>query len=628
MAKLDCQTKATARAVKSGPHLGLYAHSLHIPPPAPNRASGNIVDETSLLGYNEENKPPGNRAEEDIMKQFTRFPRAGSVLQILGTLLWLIILRNASGFRAPYLLVGGIGLYSQIKGSPCLSSREFLWSWIGGGIFSFAVTLANYNLFSHFLTGLGCFVLGSVIGESIFAWLTAKCGTGWKENTAKWKPWMVFAFCMGFIAAVDLTILYNCYYPGVLSYDSIWQMAQLVENVYSNHHPYYHTQIIRIIYQLGMLLTGDPNRSIFFYNVFQILTMSAIFSHVLTTLYQRKIPLIFLLTGLLWYAFAPFHVMYSFTVWKDVLFGGVVVLFLTELYRRLCGMDRSSGFLLALSGLGFCLLRSNGWAAFALLTLVFLIFFGKEYPRLAVLFLGLLALSWWMKGPVLEDLNVIPPDTIESLSIPAQQVARVVDEGLPLTPEQAQLIDQIADIDQIPDNYVSYLSDPIKELVRATGDQQLLVTRKSDYIRLWLELGMTYPQTYIKAWVDQTKGYWNGGYEYWIWADFVFSNNLGLRMHVHRPGLQALWQHYLELFTGPVFSLVVSIGLHVWIVAAACVVGIGRKRWKAAFLAIPLLAVIASLMVATPVFAEFRYAYCIFTCMPVILASLFDKAKL
>lgn len=52
-----------------------------------------------------------------------------------------------------------------------------------------------------------------------------------------------------------------------------------------------------------------------------------------------------------------------------------------------------------------------------------------------------------------------------------------------------------------------------------------------------------------------------------------------------------------------------------------------NKDKKAFFTTIPFMAVILSLLVATPVFSEFRYAYAIFCGFPFIFAMAFVNEK-
>lgn len=75
------------------------------------------------------------------------------------------------------------------------------------------------------------------------------------------------------------------------------------------------------------------------------------------------------------------------------------------------------------------------------------------------------------------------------------------------------------------------------------------------------------------------------------------------------------------------FRLLHSIGLHVWLLAIFCVINLvkGRREW---LLSVPLLMMILTLMVATPVAAEFRYAYAIFTSFPLVACvSIFGEKQ-
>lgn len=72
---------------------------------------------------------------------------------------------------------------------------------------------------------------------------------------------------------------------------------------------------------------------------------------------------------------------------------------------------------------------------------------------------------------------------------------------------------------------------------------------------------------------------------------------------------------YLEKpeFLQPLYS----IGLHSWILAACFFVNV-QKRRKEVFITIPILVIVAGLLLGTPVYAEFRYAYPVFTTIPLI----------
>ena len=79
------------------------------------------------------------------------------------------------------------------------------------------------------------------------------------------KTFILSALC---IAVVDCAVLFLADYPGILTEDSISQIEQLLSGVYSNHHPYYHTQLIRLCISAGLRLFGTMNAAVAVYSVF------------------------------------------------------------------------------------------------------------------------------------------------------------------------------------------------------------------------------------------------------------------------------------------------------------------------------------------------------------------------
>jgi hypothetical protein len=98
------------------------------------------------------------------------------------------------------------------------------------------------------------------------------------SKTSGWKPWQVFLIPFLSIVAIDNIILFTCRYPGTVSSDSLTQIKMFMEGWYNNHHPFYHTQVIRLFVSLGLKLFGDLNAAVAFFNVFQIFFMAACFS--------------------------------------------------------------------------------------------------------------------------------------------------------------------------------------------------------------------------------------------------------------------------------------------------------------------------------------------------------------
>ena len=411
--------------------------------------------------------------------------------------------------------------------------------------------------------------------------------------------------------------------------DSIVQIDQSVYAAYHNHYPFYHTLLVRLfVVDIGMSLFKDANNAVMVYSVFQILSMSAIFAYICLTLYEAGVSKKWTIFAVLAYAFGGYHMMYSITMWKDVLFGGVVALFLCALYRVLKGIGRKNGnyILLVVGALGTCLLRSNGMAAFVLFFIILFFVLRKTEKKALWVLLGTLAMAVILKYPVIKMLNVPQPDMVEFLSIPEQQIARLIADDVPLEEDEIEQLEKIADLNRIKENYLFYLSDPVKNILRQ-GNPQYLEEHKWDYFLLWLRLGLKHPGKYLEAWIDQTKGFWNGGYDFYVADVTVFQNSYGIELTVKDGILSKPLKYWINAFlSDPAFQLFKAIGLHVWMIVLCGTICAMKKKRQGVMFLLPM-AIILTLLITTPVFAEFRYAYGIFTSFPFLMLTFFTTSE-
>lgn len=219
-------------------------------------------------------------------------------------------------------------------------------------------------------------------------------------------------------------------------------------------------------------------------------------------------------------------------------------------------------------------------------------------------------------------LNVKPADGMVSLSIPVQQIGRVVADKKELTTEQEQVISEVITLKELREKYVNYIADPVMEQIRRNGTQNYISQNKIDFMKIYIQIGLKYPKEYIKAWVDQTKGYWNAGYDYWVWQDSVQENSIGIKRVIKSNIINNIFQRYLQLYKcNSILHIFLCIGFHVWLLLFAIYSCLVKRNKEALFITIPMLMIVFSLLVATPVYSEFRYVYALFCSMPFILNS-------
>ena len=487
------------------------------------------------------------------------------------------------------------------------------------------VVAANYNLWSD--GGLKsmflCLILfvGTLLAwGSILYWIALRREMIVWEPSGRWSPGIVFLTVFLCISGVNLLLLFLCKYPGNLTTDSIRQMTQVLTGLYRNHHPVCHTLTIGFFVNLGFSLFHEINAAVAVYSVFSILFMAASFAFCATTMTQLRVPnRIVALTSVL-FGLMPYHIMYSMTMWKDVLFGAFTLLFILFFFRCIRQMGRPAfrWIGLFLSGLGICLYRSNGFFAFVLTVLCFFALWRFRFRKMLFVLLGIIICAFIVKHPVLKALDIPQADLVESLSIPVQQMSRDVIENDDFTEDQLALLEEVIELDRVADTYKPYISDPIKGLIRDKDNQTYLVDHAGDYAALYLKRLFKHPSSYLKAWIDQTKGYWNAGYPYWRWLDMVMTNDLGIERTVRCETLNTLVDRYLTFFEDcPPLQIFVSIGLFDWLLLLVLFIAVLRRDKLGVLLTVPMIANVVSLLIATPVFSEMRYNYAVFCALPV-----------
>ncbi len=563
-------------------------------------------------------------------------------LQLLSLFVWTIILKDTNAYYSVYVLcalVGTFCFFDNTKSDRTLSKKKNLVVTIAAGIFSMLVVIANYDVYlplnSTNILNIPFSLLGGLfVGKNILKWacdvfpLKADCEVIAKQRK---HPLRFFFITFGIIVAVDLVYLLLYTYPGVVSVDSINQLTQVFTDNYSNHHPFWHTINLKIIIEIGLALFGNINAAVALYSVCTVLFMAGAFAYAMVTLYEAGVPKKALMIIYAVFAFMPYNVAYSVNMWKDVGFAGVSLFLVVTLYRIFKNIGKYSFInyaMLVCSGLAFSLWRSNGKLAFLAALVIFVLVLRKKHVKLTAIMAVVFVVCTLLQGPLLAAVDIKQTQYCERLSIPMQQIARVITAGCELTQEEEEQLSKIMDVEKIPTLYKEYISDPVKDNVTRVGDKYIQ-ENKLECLKLWVKLGLKYPQYYAAAFVEQTKGYWNGGYDYLVYSTIVTENELGIteakdsRIATMAANMY-FWAFDKQEFAQPLSS----IGLHVWILAAVFVVTFLQRRRAEMLITLPILFMVATLVIATPVFCEFRYSYGVFTTLPFILGvTLFNIRK-
>lgn len=186
------------------------------------------------------------------------------------------------------------------------------------------------------------------------------------------------------------------------------------------------------------------------------------------------------------------------------------------------------------------------------------------------------------------------------------------------------------DRDIVKEVYLPYISDPVKKHVRKVGTLNLIFQTDEwgRLAKLYVKLGLRHPGSYVKAWVDQTCGFWNGGYSYWRWYNDIYENEYGIKKTICSEKIKSFYDNYLWLFeNNRMLQIFLCIGFYVWIDFGLCIFSIIRKDKTGILLSVPIIATILSLIISSPVFAEFRYVYAIFCTLPFVIVATFISKR-
>lgn len=436
-------------------------------------------------------------------------------------------------------------------------------------------------------------------------------------------------------------------YPGVMTPDSVDQYAQVIGTYkLSNHPSVVHTALIGIFYRMGLSLTGDIHMGLALYTAAQMLFMAFAAGYVVRTLQQADVIMPVLVLTICFYALMPYNGAYAVTIWNDIPFAGCMTLFAAALMRFLLrGSFASSAdaiprlklseyFTLllpyVLSGVLLCLLRTNGCCVLVLSVPLILITYRKWMKVMIPVHLILLILVLFIKYPVMHVYEIPQADFVDSLSIPVQQIARVIANGESLTESEAEFVSLLMEPDQAADSYQPAVSGNIQNLIRQKGGDYL-AAHKSEFFKMWFSIGMKHPKTYFDAFIAQTIGYWYPDVSYEVGlADGIYPNEFGLNWQpVIRGDLIIKIKEILFKLPDmvPLYGLLWSMGFIFWITLLAAALGLRLGRPANALVCLPFILLTATLCLAAPVTTEFRYAYAAFYALPLLVLSPFVYDK-
>lgn len=420
------------------------------------------------------------------------------------------------------------------------------------------------------------------------------------------------------------------YYPGFFTNDSIAELNMIVNNfsTISDHHTVIHLLFMAIPYNLGMALFNNSIIAASLITITQMVIMSLIFGKFIDFLYKRGVNKYILLAVLLYFAIIPVHAFYSISNWKDIIFSGLVLLLTMELVKLLekKKITFRNSYTFIIVSILTVFFRNNAIYMYIILAFATLIVFRKQIKIVSIMLLTVFAVYFIIKGPVYNYFDVKMSSSTEYLAIPLQQIGRMAYKGIDFTEEEEKLINKLIPVDTLRESYNPEIVDSIK--FNDEYNAEVFEKNKFEYLKLWASLCFKHFDIATEAYLTSTLGYWYPNIDYWTVVTKIDKNNIDLKDSSLLPSSVKNVTNELATKNVPVLNFFWSIGLSIWLIFISFTVSIKRKNIKSLYIFVPVFGIWLTMMVATPVFAEFRYIYSAFTCLPLLLlASYIVKSK-
>lgn len=427
--------------------------------------------------------------------------------------------------------------------------------------------------------------------------------------------------------------VFLAFYPGNLSPDSYSSIKQSLTHIVSTANPVLFTCIVKLCIQIGRCLFGNMNAAIATFSIVQMLLLDGILTYTIVWLQKHGVRKWFQYLTLAYFALHPLIVRYSFTMWKDILFSGVMLLIVLFLYdigvrAKKLNENRTLIYFLCIATLAAFLRNRIIYAVigfFALLLIVYRNCWKKLLPAFALT----ACLVLLIQGPLYAALNIKPSNFAEGQGVSLQQVAAVVCEGGVISEDEAEFISNIIPLQDIPKAYYPSTVDSLKGY--STFNHDFLNSHPSEYIAVWRSVFMHNPWTCIKAWLMTTRGFW--GFNVYIEPFAITWKSEELNIHQvnivkNLAGIDlaylsnAILVHIEDI---PVVRRFFELGCLGWFCLFVTMRVIIQKRFKVLLSLLPLNFLWFVLILTTPVFFEARYMFVYNLALPVLFFILLSR---
>lgn len=336
----------------------------------------------------------------------------------------------------------------------------------------------------------------------------AECHTGKR----KWKASVVFGVSWAGIWLSWIPV-WLAYYPVIMSYDFHRQSVLALNgfSIFSTEQPLVHTLLIWAFRNLGMAI-GSYQTAFALFSLLQQMLLSVVLAYACAMVYRATVKRWLTVGTAFFFGLFPLVSVFAMCTTKDVVFSAFFLLFLLLLLER---FFFSAGkrqvimdVLIAAEAMLMVLFRENAW--FALFPFVLLLpLFCKRKERLRALAAGLL-LVLLGKGALAGIQGVLHANgtaVTEKYGALIQCMNRVgYLHGDTMPAETKELLNQY-----VPEHCWAKYNPAIVDGTKAAITYCEALDKWGQTLEMlsdWPSIGLQYPNEYMDAFLDVTRGYW------------------------------------------------------------------------------------------------------------------------
>lgn len=426
------------------------------------------------------------------------------------------------------------------------------------------------------------------------------------------------------------------YWPGFILDDSVGSIAQALGSTeLTSYHPVVYTLFIRGCLVAANALGFGNTVGCALYSVLQMAFTSVSLSFAACWIATRANHVIVAPALVILLGFSPYIAGYAIAMWKDPLFSTSLVIISLLLCDLALRADREqpvgilwyTGLFVYLTILTF--IRSNGVfvALFIPCALVLFAFVRRAHRnnRLTLIVSSAIigtaiVLNLIITGPLYQAIGVLPASRAESFGIPLNQMARVAAFGGFMSESDRAYMDELLPLERYENTYRPCCIDLVKldpEFNAAALDNR--------FLGHWLSMFLRNPEMYLDAWIMQSFGWWTVnqidavGYDANIAGGVPQNNNSDtLAPYDILPGNLLESAAATQLF--PMDEWSIPVGWVYWTIAYFTICACASKRGHNLVLAMsPSLGLIATLLIASPIWYWPRYACAVQLLLPLYL---------